>query len=176
MVESQKDLIIKRLKELYVDSEADNVSAFAKKAGIDQSLMSKYLEGKRDFTMGSALKMKEKLSVNPIWILTGENPKYVLNGQDKELPLMTNKEIVDNLKADKQRLSTIIDANLTAMMVMLNALHRHDVAYHQEMLRSLARLEKLKKQDELIVRANNSEGATQIEEMKAGGNKQHAGK
>lgn len=72
---------------------------------------------------------------------------------------------IDDLKTDKAKLQKTIDTNLSAMMQLLSALSRHDRAFHDTILRSLARLEG-KKEVDLVAEARSSEAARQIEEMK----------
>lgn len=72
---------------------------------------------------------------------------------------------IDDLKTDKVKLQKTIDSSLTAMMQLLSALSRHDRAFHDTMLRSLARLEG-KPEVDLVGEARSSEAARQIEEMK----------
>jgi hypothetical protein len=77
---------------------------------------------------------------------------------------ITAQEYVDALKRDKEQLQKIVDLNLQAMQVMLNSLRRHDQAFHETMLRSLARLEKKKPEDLLILEAHTRNAALQVEE------------
>jgi hypothetical protein len=74
------------------------------------------------------------------------------------------EKTLDELKADKIKLQNTIDTNLTAMMQLLSALSRHDRAFHDTILRSLARLEG-KKEVDLVAEARSFEAAKQIEEM-----------
>lgn len=71
---------------------------------------------------------------------------------------------ISDLQTDKAKLQNTIDANLTALMQLLSALSRHDRAFHDTILRSLARLEG-KKEVDLIAEARSSEAAKQVEEM-----------
>jgi hypothetical protein len=73
--------------------------------------------------------------------------------------------VIDELQTDKKQLQNTIDTNLTALMQLLSALSRHDRAFHDTILRSLARLEG-KKEVDLVAEARSSEAARQIEEMK----------
>lgn len=81
---------------------------------------------------------------------------------------ITAQEYIEELRRDKRRLESVIDANLTALVTMLSALHRHDLASHQVMLRSLARLEKLKDREQLIEEADRIEGEFQLREAGKG--------
>ncbi len=91
-----------------------------------------------------------------------------LNGPIK----VTAQEYVDALKSDKERLEEsnkklqdVIAVNLEAMQLMLDSLRRHDQSFHETMLRSLARLEKKKPEDSLIVEAHTRNVALQLEEQ-----------
>ncbi|MGN6420547.1 MAG: hypothetical protein ACTHMC_23760 [Pseudobacter sp.] len=90
----------------------------------------------------------------------GEAEEIFLNGPVK----ITAQEYVDALKRDKEQLQKVLDLNLAAMQAMLNSLRRHDQAFHETMLRSLARLEKKKSEDLLILEAHTRNAALQVEE------------
>lgn len=76
---------------------------------------------------------------------------------------------INDLQTDKIKLQNTIDINLTALMQLLTALSGHDRAFHDTMLRSLARLEG-KKEIDLIGEARSSEAAKQIERMTGSSN------
>lgn len=78
-------------------------------------------------------------------------------------------KVIEELQIDKKKLQNTIDVNLTAMMQLLGALSRHDRAFHDTMLRSLARLEG-KQEVDLIAEARSSEAAKQVEEMTGSSN------
>jgi hypothetical protein len=91
-------------------------------------------------------------------------------------PTITLQDYISELKEDKklaiERERNILEklvANSTAMIQLLSALSRHDRAFHDTILRSLARLEG-KKEVDLIAEARSSEAAKQIEEMKGNNN------
>lgn len=77
--------------------------------------------------------------------------------------------VIDELQTDKRKLQNTIDTNLTALMQLLSALSRHDRAFHDTILRSLARLEG-KKEVDLVAEARSFEAAKQIEEMTGSSN------
>lgn len=87
---------------------------------------------------------------------------------------ITNKEYIDELRDDKKRAALREDkimaqlaSNLTAMMQLLSALSRHDRAFHETMLKSLARLEK-RQENDLVGEARSFEASKQLEEQTGG--------
>jgi hypothetical protein len=99
---------------------------------------------------------------------SGKNIQVIPEGQT-EVALLNafmeeREKTLDELKADKIKLQNTIDTNLTAMMQLLSALSRHDRAFHDTILRSLARLEG-KKEVDLVAEARSFEAAKQNEEM-----------
>jgi len=74
---------------------------------------------------------------------------------------------INDLQSDKINLQNTIDTNLTAMMQLLGALSRHDRAFHETMLKSLARIEK-RQESELVGEARSFEAAKQLEEQTRG--------
>ena len=83
--------------------------------------------------------------------------------------LEERNKVIEDLQTDKKKLQNTIDTNLTAMMQLLGALSRHDRAFHDTMLRSLARLEG-KQEVDLIAEARSSEAVKQVEEMTGNNN------
>ena len=89
---------------------------------------------------------------------------------------INQQEYINELREDKKRAAIREDrimgqlaSNLTAMMQLLTALSGHDRAFHDTMLRSLARLEG-KKEIDLIGEARSSEAAKQVERMTGSSN------
>ncbi|HEX6427962.1 MAG TPA: hypothetical protein VF008_09765 [Niastella sp.] len=74
---------------------------------------------------------------------------------------------IEDLMTDKTKLQNTIDSNLTAMMQLLSALSRHDRAFHETMLKSLARLEK-RQENDLVAEARSFEAVKQLEEQTGG--------
>lgn len=81
---------------------------------------------------------------------------------------ITAQQYVEQLQADKKELQDVIKSNLTAMMTLLSALHRHDLAFHETMLESLARLEKAKDPKALVAEAYRRDSAMLVEELNKG--------
>jgi hypothetical protein len=85
---------------------------------------------------------------------------------------LTAQEYVDALKSDKKKLEDdkkqlqkVIDLNLVAMQQLLSSLSRHDRAYHETILMSLARIEKRPSENDLIVEAGTREISKLLEEQ-----------
>jgi len=97
------------------------------------------------------------------------------NGENKPATgmLIDAGEYIDELKRDKRMLESlvkdnqdVIRFNLSSLQALLRTIFRHDLSYHQTMLRSLARIEKKNDADTLIVEADKAEAALLVEEMK----------
>lgn len=69
---------------------------------------------------------------------------------------VTVQQYLDELRFDKKELQEIVRVNLTAIAKMLASLSKHDQAYHETMLRSLARLENRNESD-LVLEAGTKE-------------------
>lgn len=95
-----------------------------------------------------------------------------LKSNDLNIPIQEYinelREDKRNLQEDKRGLQSTIDTNLTALMQLLAALSRHDRAFHETILRSLARLEG--NNIDLITEARSYEAAKQVEETIQGSN------
>lgn len=110
-----------------------------------------------------------EVSVIEIKTASGKTIKVKPEGQN-EITLLNafleeRDRVINELQSDKEKLQNTIDTSLTALMQLLGALSRHDRAFHDTILKSLARLEG-KKEVDLIGEARSSEAAKQIEEMK----------
>lgn len=106
--------------------------------------------------------------------LTPKDITINIGGGNEDEFKISNKEYIDELRNDKKRAADREDkimsqlaSNLTAMMQLLGALSRHDRAFHETMLKSLARIEK-RQENELVVEARSSEAARQLEEQTGG--------
>jgi plasmid maintenance system antidote protein VapI len=131
--------------------------------------------------LSTLVNSKQKMPVTPRMIgkFQKQFPKYFTVGnnettnqhlqQSNDLNAWAMLDIhpidyINELREDKKRLQNTIDTNLTALMQLLSALSRHDRAFHDTILKSLARLEG-KKEVDLVAEARSSEAAKQIEEM-----------
>jgi len=99
---------------------------------------------------------------------SGTVDEIFLNGPVK----LTAQEYVDTLKADKKRLEEdnkqlqgVINVSLQAMQQLLSSLSRHDRAYHETILMSLARIEKRPSENDLIVIADTRESEKLLKEQ-----------
>lgn len=111
--------------------------------------------------------MSEDISPEPPIAQVNEDPVEYNKALQLGNIKITVQDYIDELRIDKKKLQNTIDTNLTAMIQLLGALSRHDRAFHDTMLKSLARLEK-RPENELIGEARSFEAAKQLEEQTGG--------
>lgn len=140
---------------------------------LKELLLNKYPKTNEQFVLSEhhsdLIKVDKNGATMFIEIKTASGRTIKVNSQS-DIPLLNafleeRDRVIGELQADKRQLQNTIDANLTALMQLLSALSRHDRAFHDTILRSLARLEG-KKEVDLVAEARSSEAARQIEEMK----------
>lgn len=87
-----------RLKEL-VDSY-ESASALARKVGVVEGTIRKWTSGISQPKVGEAVTLAQTLGANPLWLVTGEGPKYLEHHgvvepepkyQDPSMPLAFNR-------------------------------------------------------------------------------------
>lgn len=153
------------------ESKGYTQATLAAAIGISSRMLQRYEEGRfPKYKSDSIRKVDELLGTKLYEIIydtlvpheTNPEEEIFLNGPIK----ITAQEYVDALKKDKEDLQEIVKVNLTALTQMLSSLVRHDQAYHETILRALARIEKLEQTEALVLEAGTLEAERFLEEQK----------
>jgi len=172
--------IVQRLEEVMKDSKTKSIRAFALSINVDPSLLSKVLAGQRNISESIADAVCKTYNVNKDWLLYSEGEKYGQNEDNRGSNGSISKDLQQiifdlrsdkaELREDKKVLQRVIETNLTALMQLLTALSLHDRAWHEIIVRALARLEN-KTEDQLIGEARTLEAAKTLQAHGKGSHK-----
>jgi DNA-binding XRE family transcriptional regulator len=138
---------------------------YRQKEDLTQEAMAKLIEtGLRTYLAiektGKVAKTKTLQAIKQLGI---DTRKIAEKDDEKKSFLFTGRRklTVDDYIALQEKhnafLEKMLEVGLSTILNSLGALHDHDLAYHQTALRSLARLEKQKDQNVLILEADNVE-------------------
>lgn len=156
---------IKKIRKAYNETQ----EKFATRMGVTLPMQKTYEGGKSNpdiiylegLSKVSGIAMEQLKNSNLDYSLISEKVAKVTNAKPVPDKLygqaqISIQEYIDELRSDKKELQEVIRTNLTAIATMLSSLSRHDQAYHETILRSLARLEN-RNEDDLTLEAGTIE-------------------